>query len=131
MIEYKIDLDPLKKEFARLADKSVLNKAVLKGLAKVALELRGDVIPRTPRGLGQLVNSWRVEKGFDNDLEVGFDIIYAAYQERGKREDGTYVIKNRPAGGETGFMTKTIDENLQKYLDIFEKVVFTELFKNF
>jgi hypothetical protein len=127
MLTYQIDLSDVKKNLRQLGSKSHVRRAVMFALAKVALEIRGDVIPRTPRGIGDLMNSWRIEKGIQDDLEIGFDIIYAAYQERGKREDGTHVIQNRPAGGETGFLKNTIEDGLDKYYKLFGDTVIHKL----
>jgi len=129
MIQVEIDFADVLKKINRAKDKSRIKRAVAKALAKIALELRSDVIPKTPRGTGELMNSWRVEKGVDNDITVGFDIIYAAYQERGMRADGSRRIQNRPAGGETKFLQNAIDENLQKYFMMYEEIILTELFK--
>lgn len=128
MINSKLDLRPVEKQISKIFSKASIDKAQAYALAKVAIAMRTDVIPNTPRGTGELMNSWRIEKQPDNSLIVGYDIIYAAYQERGMREDGTHVIVNRPAGGKTNFMQDTIDDNLQKYFDLFEKHFFKKLF---
>jgi hypothetical protein len=60
-------------------------------------------------------------------LEAGYNIIYAMYQHQGRRADGSHIIRNRPAGGETFFLKTTLDRNGQKYIDLFEKIVFAEL----
>lgn len=129
MLSYQIDFKELEKFLKKNQDKKKVKEAVLYALNKVALAIRSDVIPRTPRGVGDLVNSWRVEKKMDDYLEIGFDIIYAAYQERGKREDGSYVIQNRPGGGETGYLQNTIDENLDSYYDLFINEFFNRLWR--
>jgi len=110
--------------FKSLGDERFMLKAVSHALSVVAKQIRSDVIPNTPRDTGDLLNSWRIEKQKDNLIEVGFDIIYAAYQERGMREDGTKVIQNRPAGGKTRFLGDTVDDNLEKYYAIFNREVF-------
>lgn len=128
MIEYQVDLTSLNHALKRARNRRTVQKAVDKALATVAKAMRVDIIPRVPRKQGALVNSWRVEKQMNNDIIVGFDIIYAAYQERGKRKDGRNVIRNRPSGGQTGFMRFTIEENLQNYFELYKNVVFSELF---
>lgn len=128
MIKYTADISTLKTNLKKYSSAARVNKSVLFALSKVALKIRSDVIPKTPRGLGGLVNSWRIEKGFSNDIEVGFDIIYAAYQERGMRFKGDRVIVNRPAGGETRFLGNAIDENLESYFALFEETFLKHLF---
>lgn len=132
MLSYEVEgLDKMAHNLRKLSSGALLLKAVSFALSKVAKELRTDVIPDTPRALGDLVNSWRVEKRSKDLIEVGYDIIYGAYQERGSRFDGSHKIENRPAGGKTGFLTKNIDDNLQKYYDIFEKEIMNYIEKQF
>ena len=113
--------------FFKGINKATVSKAVNIAITKVVLEFKKDVLPNTPRDKGQLLNSWKVEKK-DLTIEAGYDEIYAMYQEMGMRQDGSHVIVNRPAGGKTFFMKETIDENAQKYLDMYEELVFKQLF---
>lgn len=128
MIDYDINFKKLSESILLASSKRELLKAVSLGLAKIASELKSDVIPKTPKETEELINSWREEEQSDDLLIVGFDIIYAAYQERGKRFYGTHIIVNRPAGGETGFMKNAIDENLERYYDLFAETVFDYIF---
>lgn len=106
-------------QFSGLGDSSKVSKAVKYALSKVALQFKKDVTPHVPRGTGELLNSYKVESK-DLTLEMGFDIIYAMYQEQGMRRDGTYIIRNRPAGGKTHFTKETIEDGADKYLKMFE-----------
>jgi hypothetical protein len=128
MINLKIDTKSLQKTLNKIADKKRVSKIVSKALSKVALAIRQDSIPLTPRGTGELVNSWRVVKENDLTVEIGYDIVYAMYQHQGRREDGTYIIRNRPAGGQSFFLKEPIDQNAKKYFDLFEELVFKEIF---
>jgi hypothetical protein len=85
-----------------------------RGLEKVGNQIQADAYGLVPNDTGKLVESYkyRVTNG---ELEAGYNIIYASYQERGQRSDGTHKIENRPAGGETGFLRKTLYTNLDKY----------------
>jgi len=121
------DIAKLEKWFKNL-DKATISRAVNFALSKIILEFKRDVLPNTPRDKGQLLNSWEVSKK-ELSVEAGYNEIYAMYQEMGMRQDGTHIIRNRPAGGKTYFMKETLDENLQKYYKIYEEETFKQLFK--
>jgi hypothetical protein len=128
MIEIKIDFKNVLKKLAKV-NKKELTKLISKALSKVALEIRKNSIPLTPRGTGDLVNSWKVVKKDELTLEIGYDIIYAMYQHQGMREDGTYIIRNRPAGGQSFFLKDPIDQNLKKHFDIYDNTIMEGLNK--
>ena len=124
---FNTELKKLAKYFKDL-DKATISKAVNIAISKVALEFKRDVLPFTPRDKGELLNSWEVKKN-NLSIEEGYTEVYAMYQEMGMRQDGTHVIRNRPAGGKTYFMKETLDENRNKYLKMYEETVFNLLFK--
>lgn len=115
-VKIKVDIKASKKYFNNLKSK-IENHVISQGLSKIVLESRKDVIPYTPRGKGGLMNSWKVEKK-KLSVEAGFDIAYAMYQHQGRREDGSYRIVNRPAGGQSFFLKVAIGMNKDKYQSI-------------
>lgn len=127
-LEVEFDTKDLIGYFDRISNKRNIERAVKKALAKIGIETRRKVIPKTPRGDGDLVNSWKVESK-NLSIEMGFDIVYAMYQHQGMREDGTHIIVNRPGGGETYFLKNAIDENYEKLLEIFTETLKNELIK--
>lgn len=128
MVDFKLDFKDLSEKLEELQDKSRINRIVKKALKRVVDQIQEDVAEFTPRGKGDLFDSWRLEETDDLSIEAGFDIIYAQYQHEGQREDGTHKIQNRPAGGESFFLKKTLEENMNKYLELYSEVVFEELF---
>jgi hypothetical protein len=92
-----------------------IQEALLDTLA----ELYSNVKDRVPYDTGELYNSWVQQVAGVNTVEGAFDVIYAAYQHRGSRADGSYTIKNRPAGGETNFLFNEWEENEDYYIDYF------------
>lgn len=124
MLSFALDLKPLQKGLANF-QKDVV-KRIPKALEKVAEQIRIDSRDKVPQDTRELVNSWTVEKKGNLTLQAGYDIVYAMYQHQGRRADGTHIIRNRPAGGETFFLKSTIDSNLQKYFDLFEKEIFKD-----
>jgi len=124
MLSFALDLKSLQKGLTNF-QKDVV-KRIPKALEKVAEQIRIDSRDKVPQDTRELVNSWTVEKKGDLTLEAGYDIVYAMYQHQGRRADGTHIIRNRPAGGQSFFLKSTIDSNLQKYFDLFEKEIFKD-----
>lgn len=90
-------------------------------LARAAEHLRGVAVARTPNRDAHLAGSAGITvtgAGVDAVAELKFEGPYAAFQNRGMRADGTHVIHNRPAGGQTGFLTDTMLDQEQAVLDI-------------
>lgn len=118
------------KEFNKLFNNltgSKLDKSINKALKKVASQIQTDTKPHVPNDTSDLLNSWEIDEISFNEIDAGYNIIYAMYQHQGRREDGTHIILNRPAGGKSFFLKETIDQNLQKYFDMFEKEFFNNL----
>lgn len=66
-------------------------QTALKRMAKDIL-LRAKM--RVPLAGGDLMESGHTETVGKLHERIGFDTDYAAYQERGKRRDGSHVVKN-------------------------------------
>jgi len=118
------------KEFNKLLNNlngSKLDKSINKALKKVVNQIQIDTKPHVPNDTSDLLNSWEIDEISFNEIQAGYNIIYAMYQHQGRREDGTHIILNRPAGGKSFFLKETIDQNLQKYFDMFEKEFFNNL----
>lgn len=128
MLRLEFEMLKLSKYLENLAKPKTVHKAVKKGLAKVGIEVKRKVTPKTPRDTGELLNSWKVESD-TLSIEMGYDIIYAMYQHQGRRQDGSYIIVNRPAGGETYFLKNALEENYDTILQIFAKTIENELIK--
>lgn len=126
-IKFKIDDKKFQKELDRLSSKKEISRAVLYSLHKVAIEFRKDMITWTPQDTRELLDSWEIHYKNDLTIEVGMNTVYAMYQDMGMRRDGTHVIRNRPAGGKTGYFSETFDEGAKKYFVIFEKYFFERL----
>lgn len=121
------DFKTVIKNLEIISNKSNINNAINKGLAKVALEIKRKATPFVPRGTGELLNSYEVQT-IKGGLEIGFNEVYAMYQHQGRWQDGTHIIRNRPAGGQSYFLKQPIDQNLSSLLDIFEETYFRTLY---
>lgn len=99
-------------------------------LARAAEHVRGVAVARTPNRSSHLAGSAGVTvtgAGVDAVAEVKYPGPYAAFQNRGMRADGTHVIGNRPAGGQTGFLTDTMADQRDAALDIIADTVWQHL----
>lgn len=76
------------------------------GLRRATSDFRKLARPKTPLKTGDLAN-----RGLQQVLglfgKVTWDVVYAQYQERGSRADGSHVIRNRPSGGQAHFAENT------------------------
>ena len=125
MLQFNLDFKDLKVWLDK--QPSLMDKACLKGLYAVARQIEVDVKPDVPQDTKELIDSYIIEQKDKLTLQAGYNIIYAMYQHQGRRSDGTRIIRKRPAGGKTFFLKRKLDQNFQKYIDLFAKVVFKEL----
>jgi len=103
----------------KVGEKAV-NAAINKSFSDVANQIEVDVRRRVPNDTGRLLRSWKVQSSHLR-MQAGFDTPYASYQERGMRRDRSRRIRNRPAGGETLFLAKTMQENFKSYMGLIIK----------
>jgi IS30 family transposase len=103
----------------KVGEKAV-NAAINKSFSDVANQIEVDVRRRVPNDTGRLLQSWKVQSS-NLQMQAGFDTPYASYQERGMRRDRSRRIRNRPAGGETLFLAKTMQENFKSYMGLIIK----------
>ena len=93
-----------------------LDEGIDDGLEKVARKIQGDAYDKVPNDTGELVRSYKYFVRF-GEMEAGYDVEYAEYQHRGSRRDGTHIIRNRPAGGQSDFLYETVEQNIDDYND--------------
>lgn len=101
--------------------KGAIEAAVPVALERGAEHVRTVAVSRTPNRTGHLAGSAGVTvygSGVDCYAEVKYPGPYAAFQNRGMRATGDYIIRNRPAGGMTGFLSTTMVDQRQAVLDI-------------
>lgn len=90
-------------------------------LVEVARQLGIDTEPHVPVDTGKLKKSFKAEQIDDKSARATYDSPYAVYQHQGRSMDGRLVIKNRPAGGKTYFMSDTLIDNRDKYTQMIGK----------
>lgn len=95
---------------------------------KVAQTVRTEVEARIPKDTRDLVSSWKYNQTDPKSAELGFNIVYAAYQHEGG--DGYRIIRNRPAGGETGFLVNAIEHKKTDIEVIIGKFYQEKIFKS-
>ena len=114
------------KELLRRFSPLRIHTTLQQGYNLVGDQLEADTHRLVPHDTGELARSYKKQLQPDG-LVAGYDVPYASYQEAGQRMDGTNKIKNRPAGGETGFLTKTLDKNMPKYIDILKDTLLRDI----
>jgi len=125
-VSVKIDSKEVEKNFDKLSNGLKNNTMVKNALKEVAKQIYLDTNKDVPRDELDLLKSWRVEiEG--KDILAGYDIIYAMYQHQGRRADGSHVIKNRPAGGKSFFLSSNVDKNLNKYYQMYGESIAKQL----
>jgi hypothetical protein len=92
-----------------------LGKLTADHILKNALVDVGDLVlkladKKVPVAEGILKSSGTVIKEA-NQVLVGYNEEYAMYQHQGVRKDGSRIIRNRPGGGESFFLTSTVQDN--------------------
>jgi hypothetical protein len=95
-------------------------------LARGGEVLRKAAVERTPHATGHLAGSAGVAvfgSGIDCYADVKYPGPYAAFQNRGMRADGTHIIRNRPAGGMTGFLSLTVVDHREQVLQEIADVI--------
>jgi hypothetical protein len=96
---------------------------------RVGQIIRFEVEGRIPKDTRELVESWNYQHLSDKSAEFGFDIDYGAYQHEGG--DGKdKVIVNRPAGGESYYLTNAINAKKSQIEIAIGKFVQEKIFKN-
>jgi hypothetical protein len=80
------------------------------GLRRATQDLRKGVSrPRTPFKTGDLANRGLMQVlGLHG--KASWDVVYAQYQERGARADGSHRIRRRPSGGQSHFAETSAKE---------------------
>ena len=98
------------------------------GFRRVGQIIRFEVEGRIPKDTRELVESWEYQHIDNKKAEFGFTIIYSAYQHEGGDDDR--VIENRPAGGETYYLTNAINDKKSQIEIAIGKFVQEKIFKN-
>jgi phage gpG-like protein len=114
---------------------SNLGKLSNNNIVQNALVDTGDQILRlseskVPVAEGILKSSGTVVKD-NKDVLVGYNQEYAAYQHQGVRKDGTRIITNRPGGGESFFLSSTVEQNKAPLVDFAKEQIQKQIQKLF
>lgn len=87
------------------------------GIRRATQDFRRIARPKTPFKTGDLANRV-LEQVLGLAGAVAWLVVYAPYQERGARADGSHVIRRRPSGGQSRFAessAKVVAASGQKY----------------
>lgn len=95
---------------------------------KVAQTIQFEVEGRIPKDTRELVSSWEYEQKGNKKATVGFTAKYAAYQHEGGDDDRR--VENRPAGGESFYLTNAINAKKADIEVIIGKFIQEKIFKS-
>ena len=113
-----INTKALVSELEKLAQQA---KNPRKGLEAMAESIQKRSFGSVPYDRGDLRESWATENISTYSLLAGYNIPYAMYQHQGRRADGTHIIQNRPAGGESFFLLKSIERYASEHVEAFAR----------
>lgn len=102
----------------KMQPSSSLSKA-FKAAGEKILELAE---PKVPVQEGILKSSQTVVTDGANVI-AGYNSEYASYQHEGRRMDGSHIIRNRPGGGESFFLSSTVTQNRGLILDFIKNQI--------
>jgi hypothetical protein len=117
-------LDEAYRNLGKLTAKNIYSNAIQDTAEKI-LELAE---PKVPHEEGILESSKTIIKQ-NGDVLVGYNSEYASYQHQGVRKDGTRIIVNRPAGGESFFLTQTVQQNQNQLVEFTKERIKKQLEK--
>lgn len=85
------------------------------------IAMQGEVILKTSAGMpvltGNMKSQTRHFKNARGNYRLEIDVEYAAYQEAGRRADGSHqVTRYSTSGTSAGFFTRTIEQLSRNYL---------------
>ena len=95
---------------------SMVNEAKNKALADMGFKIGELSSKLVGVEFGILKSSFVVQKNL-----AGYNTEYAAYQHQGVRKDGTHVIRNRPGGGQSFFLSEPVKRNKTQLLNFFNE----------
>jgi hypothetical protein len=102
-------------KFGKVLDAEIVNNA-LHDTADKLLEI-SDV--KVPVGEGQLKSSKTVQSNIaDKSIIAGYNEEYAGYQHQGRRMNGTRIVRQRPAGGQSFFLSTALNENRSQLIEL-------------
>ena len=116
MADIDWDDSDFKEGLSRLTD--VMNKAIKNGVFEAAGELMRISAREIPHKDGLLMNSASSEWVSEEEIIVGYNKSYAAYQHEGHWPDGTHVIKTH---SKPDRKTKYLEDPLKLNLETFRK----------
>lgn len=101
-------------------EKAAVGRAYDKAIQDVGEKIGEVTESGVPVDKGQLKQAFVVTK-VGGEWVVGYNTQYAAYQHQGRRKNGSRIVRNRPGGGRTYFLTLAIQENSTALLNFFKE----------
>ena len=88
---------------------AAIEQGCLTAMPMVLALIESNANAKAPHDSGDLIgSSGTIPQGLEGT--VYYDADYAPYQHEGQRKDGSHVIRNRPAGGESYFLKSVVED---------------------
>lgn len=116
-MKIKIEITGVKQVVANLkkVERSLVDAAYNKALQDLGEKIGELSASKVPVDEGILKSTFTVVK-INGGWVCGYNTEYAAYQHQGMRRDGTRIIRDRPGGGESFFLSGPVQKNRKQLL---------------
>ena len=101
-------------------EKKLADIAYNKALQELGWKIGEITQSKVPVEEGILKSTFTVQK-FGGEWVCGYDTEYAAFQHQGFSKDGTRIIRNRPGGGESFFLSGPVQANKVELLQFLQE----------
>lgn len=121
-MKVKIEMQGIKKTLSNLdqMEKQMVEIAYNKALQELGAKIGEITQDKVPLEEGILKSTYTVQK-VDGEWVCGYNTEYAAMQHQGMRKDGTYIIQDRPGGGESFFLSGPVQANKVQLLQFLQE----------
>lgn len=109
MFKISVDSKDVESKFKALEQRAAdlaFNRAVQDVASKIG-EISGKDVP-VMEGILKSTFTYQKIRGI---WYIGYNTEYGLYQHEGRDREGNKIIKNRPGGGKTKFLTGTVERN--------------------
>lgn len=115
-------------EYSHAEAQARYNRGAVEGIVRWAEMLLGQSVRQAPIEEGGLRGSADLEEPDPAELDmilageggvlewrIIYPLVYAAYQHRGMRYDGSHVIRNHPKGGKIHYLSDPLKANMATF----------------
>lgn len=111
-MKVKLEIQGVKQILSNLdeVEKQMVDIAYNKALQELGAKIGEITQDKVPVEEGILKSTYTVQN-INGGWVCGYNTEYASFQHQGMSKDGTHIIKNRPGGGESFFLSGPVQAN--------------------